>query len=165
MLVSLLATGIWLLSRRYDTNFWPGFIMLLLLIPLGLHAAVVLSGPARAPAEERRLVTVLFCDLVDFTARSDQADPEDVGAMLRPYHARQRAEIERRGGLAAIALSHPHYYSGMADWGARFDCPVEPWTSSSATPSWPCSAPPWPTRTTPSGPSAAPWACWPPSRS
>src|SRR5215216_610999 len=57
-----------------------------------------LTGPAPDPAEERRLVTVLFCDLVDFTARSDQADPEDVGAMLRPYHARQRAEIERRGG-------------------------------------------------------------------
>jgi glyoxylase-like metal-dependent hydrolase (beta-lactamase superfamily II) len=33
-------------------------------------------------------------------------------------------EIERRGGLKAIALSHPHYYSGMADWAARFDCPV-----------------------------------------
>jgi hypothetical protein len=32
--------------------------------------------------------------------------------------------IERRGGLAAIAISHPHYYSGMADWAARFDCPV-----------------------------------------
>ena len=57
-----------------------------------------LSGPARAPAEERRLVTVLFCDLVGFTARSDQADPEDVGALLRPYHARFRAEIERLGG-------------------------------------------------------------------
>jgi class 3 adenylate cyclase/tetratricopeptide (TPR) repeat protein len=57
-----------------------------------------LTGPAPPPAEERRLVTVLFCDLVDFTARSDQADPEDVGALLRPYHARQRAEIERRGG-------------------------------------------------------------------
>jgi class 3 adenylate cyclase/tetratricopeptide (TPR) repeat protein len=57
-----------------------------------------LTGPTPAPAEERRLVTVLFCDLVDFTARSDQADPEDVGALLRPYHARQRAEIERRGG-------------------------------------------------------------------
>ena len=57
-----------------------------------------LTGPAQAPTEERRLVTVLFCDLVDFTARSDQADPEDVGALLRPYHARQRAEIERRGG-------------------------------------------------------------------
>src|SRR5215211_2155263 len=57
-----------------------------------------LAGPARAPAEERRLVTVLFCDLVGFTARSDQADPEDVGALLRPYHARLRAEIERLGG-------------------------------------------------------------------
>ncbi|HEX3212005.1 MAG TPA: adenylate/guanylate cyclase domain-containing protein, partial [Actinomycetota bacterium] len=57
-----------------------------------------LAGPARAPAEERRLVTVLFCDLVGFTARSDQADPEDVGALLRPYHARFRAEIERLGG-------------------------------------------------------------------
>jgi class 3 adenylate cyclase/tetratricopeptide (TPR) repeat protein len=57
-----------------------------------------LAGPARAPAEERRLVSVLFCDLVGFTARSDQADPEDVGAMLRPYHTRLRAEIERRGG-------------------------------------------------------------------
>jgi hypothetical protein len=34
------------------------------------------------------------------------------------------AEVERRGGLAAIAVSHPHYYSGMADWAARFGCPV-----------------------------------------
>src|SRR5918996_3160322 len=57
-----------------------------------------LTGPARAPAEERRLVTVLFCDLVGFTARSDQADPEDVGNLLRPYHARLRAEVQRFGG-------------------------------------------------------------------
>jgi class 3 adenylate cyclase/tetratricopeptide (TPR) repeat protein len=57
-----------------------------------------LTAPAAAPAEERRLVTVLFCDLVGFTARSDQADPEDVGALLRPYHTRLRAEIERLGG-------------------------------------------------------------------
>ena len=57
-----------------------------------------LAAPARAPAEERRLVTVLFCDLVGFTARSDQADPEDVGALLRPYHTRLRTEIERLGG-------------------------------------------------------------------
>ena len=50
---------------------------------------------ARLPSgEERKLVTVLFCDLVGFTARSDQADPEDVGAMLRPYHVRLRAEMD-----------------------------------------------------------------------
>jgi hypothetical protein len=34
------------------------------------------------------------------------------------------AEIERRGGLAAIAISHPHYYSGMVEWAHRFACPV-----------------------------------------
>jgi class 3 adenylate cyclase/tetratricopeptide (TPR) repeat protein len=52
----------------------------------------------RDPRQERKVVTVLFCDLVGFTASSDLADPEDVGAMLRPFHARARAEIERLGG-------------------------------------------------------------------
>jgi len=50
------------------------------------------------PGEERRLVTVMFCDLADFTARSDGADPEDVKQMLRPFHARLQREIERYGG-------------------------------------------------------------------
>ena len=49
-------------------------------------------------AEERKTVTVVFCDLVGFTARSDHADPEDVKATLRPYHARLKREIERFGG-------------------------------------------------------------------
>ena len=44
------------------------------------------------------MVTVLFCDLAGFTARSDRADPGDVWALLRPYHARVRREIERFGG-------------------------------------------------------------------
>jgi class 3 adenylate cyclase/tetratricopeptide (TPR) repeat protein len=48
--------------------------------------------------EERKTVTVVFCDLVGFTARSDHADPEDVKATLRPYHARLKREIERFGG-------------------------------------------------------------------
>ena len=48
--------------------------------------------------EERKSVTVLFCDLVGFTAASDQADPEDVQARIRPYHSRLRAEIKRFGG-------------------------------------------------------------------
>ena len=54
-----------------------------------------------APAdvrEERKVVSVLFCDLVGFTARSDQLDPEDVRAVLRPYHERVRTELERHGG-------------------------------------------------------------------
>jgi glyoxylase-like metal-dependent hydrolase (beta-lactamase superfamily II) len=34
------------------------------------------------------------------------------------------AEVERRGGLRAIAISHPHYYTGMVEWAHRFDCPI-----------------------------------------
>jgi class 3 adenylate cyclase len=52
-----------------------------------------------APTEERKVVTVLFCDLAGFTARSDGADPEDVRARLRPYHVRLRRETERFGGM------------------------------------------------------------------
>jgi glyoxylase-like metal-dependent hydrolase (beta-lactamase superfamily II) len=33
-------------------------------------------------------------------------------------------EIEKRGGLAAVAISHPHYYTGMVDVARRFGCPV-----------------------------------------
>jgi hypothetical protein len=33
-------------------------------------------------------------------------------------------EVERRGGLAGIAISHPHYYSGMVEWAHRFGCPI-----------------------------------------
>jgi class 3 adenylate cyclase/tetratricopeptide (TPR) repeat protein len=54
--------------------------------------------PRPPEGEERKVVTVLFCDLVGFTSRSDRADPEDVGAMLRPFHRRLRGEIERVGG-------------------------------------------------------------------
>ena len=48
--------------------------------------------------EERKIVSVLFVDLVGFTDRSDRADPEDVRATLRPYHERVKADIERFGG-------------------------------------------------------------------
>ena len=43
-------------------------------------------------------MSVLFCDLVGFTATSEQQDPEDVRARIRPYHQRLREEIERYGG-------------------------------------------------------------------
>ena len=33
-------------------------------------------------------------------------------------------EVGVRGGLAAIAVSHPHYYSSLVEWAQRFDCPV-----------------------------------------
>jgi len=49
--------------------------------------------------EERRIVTVLFCDLAGFTARAEALDPEDVRAFLVPYYDVLTAEITRHGGL------------------------------------------------------------------
>jgi hypothetical protein len=34
------------------------------------------------------------------------------------------ARIDAMGGLRAIAISHPHYYSAMAAWARAFDAPV-----------------------------------------
>jgi class 3 adenylate cyclase len=48
--------------------------------------------------EERKVVTVLFADLVGFTARAESLDPEDVRAILTPYFARVRDELEAFGG-------------------------------------------------------------------
>ena len=55
-----------------------------------------MSGPT--PRRERKVVTVVFCDLVGFTAQAETMDPEDVDALLGPYHERLRDELERRGG-------------------------------------------------------------------
>ena len=43
-------------------------------------------------------MSVLFCDLVGFTAASEQADPEDVRARLRPYHEQVSAVLVGHGG-------------------------------------------------------------------
>src|SRR3954462_4368749 len=66
----------------------------------------------RETRKERKVVTCLFADLVGFTARAESLDPEDVEAILRPYHERLRSELERHGGTvekfigdAVMALS------------------------------------------------------------
>jgi class 3 adenylate cyclase len=48
--------------------------------------------------EERKVVTVLFADLVGFTPRAERLDPEDVRALLEPYWQHLRVELERFGG-------------------------------------------------------------------
>jgi class 3 adenylate cyclase/tetratricopeptide (TPR) repeat protein len=56
-------------------------------------------SPTGAPArEERKVVTILFTDLVGSTARAEALDPEDVRATLSTYYAQLRAELERHGG-------------------------------------------------------------------
>ena len=48
--------------------------------------------------EQRKVVTVLFCDLVGSTALGDSADPEVVRARMRRYFEDLRAILERHGG-------------------------------------------------------------------
>src|SRR5437870_2618285 len=55
------------------------------------------TAPKRS-GEERRVVTVLFADLVGFTSRAERLDPEDVRAILTPYYSRLREELEAFGG-------------------------------------------------------------------
>jgi len=62
------------------------------------HCGAALVEASGAAREERKVITVLFADLVGFTSRSEQLDPEDVRATLTPYFARLREELERRGG-------------------------------------------------------------------
>ena len=58
------------------------------------------SLEAEAPhREERRIVSIVFVDLVGFTSRSEQLDPEDVRAILTPYHGTVRDELESFGGV------------------------------------------------------------------
>ena len=62
-----------------------------------MECAAPLSKPTGI-AEERKVVTTLFCDLVAFTAMSEAADPEDVDRVLGEYFARATKVIESHGG-------------------------------------------------------------------
>ena len=53
---------------------------------------------AESPREERKVVSVVFVDLVGSTARAETSDPEDTRALLRIYHERARDELESFGG-------------------------------------------------------------------
>jgi class 3 adenylate cyclase len=58
-----------------------------------------LSEASAQPDEERRVISVIFVDLVGFTARAELLDPEDVRAILTPYHECVRHEIQSFGGV------------------------------------------------------------------
>src|SRR5437870_1777489 len=65
--------------------------------PRCAHCGAELATP-EAAREERKVVSVLFADLVGFTSKAERLDPEDVRATLSPYYARLRDELQRHGG-------------------------------------------------------------------
>jgi class 3 adenylate cyclase len=48
---------------------------------------------------ERKVITALFCDLVDSTAMAERVDPEDMDVLLRGYGAIARVQIRSNGGI------------------------------------------------------------------
>jgi class 3 adenylate cyclase/tetratricopeptide (TPR) repeat protein len=68
-----------------------------------LSAAARFCASCGAPVstrfgDERKVVTVLFADLVASTATGSEQDPEEFGAAIRPQLARMREALERNGG-------------------------------------------------------------------
>ena len=70
------------------------------------HRAAGRHRPARARSSRRRRATCC-------------------GTASRSWTTRPCERVRELGGLAAIAISHPHFYSSMTTWSAAFgDCPV-----------------------------------------
>src|SRR6476469_6491663 len=53
---------------------------------------------AAAPREVRKVVTVVFCDLVGSTALGSSTDPETLRTRMRSYYDEMRVILERHGG-------------------------------------------------------------------
>ena len=81
----------------------------------GTQTAAAAPAPENgATSPERRLVSVLFVDLVGFTTLSEHRDPEEVRALLSSYFERCHSVIERFGGTVEKFIGD----AVMAVWGA-----------------------------------------------
>ena len=81
---------------------------------LGTEAFAAAPTPVAAPVAERRLVSVLFADLVGFTTLSESRDPEEVRELLSQYFDTSRQLIARYGGTVEKFIGD----AVMAVWGA-----------------------------------------------
>ncbi len=82
------------------------------------RAATSTSPPGRedalpAPSAQRRLVSVLFADLVGFTAASEHRDAEETRELLTRYFDSARKVVERYGGTVEKFIGD----AVMAVWG------------------------------------------------
>jgi len=83
------------------------------LTPVQPRAAVTGAGTAGAPVAERRVCSVLFCDLFGFTPLSEARDPEAVRELLSQYFTVARTVIGRYGGVVEKFIGD----AVMAVWG------------------------------------------------
>src|SRR2546423_2800590 len=100
-----------------------------------------LAAVAEVGREERKVVTVLFADLVGFTSRAERLDPEDVRRLLAPYWARLREELERYGGTvekfigdAVMAVfGAPRAHEDDAERAVRAALAIRDWAAAEAS--------------------------------
>ena len=134
VVVNLFFVVVWLLSPDPPTvqglppgvqdQFWPAWTMLILVVPLGLHASIVLATrPSRRPAApaghpqpgdaqappapapggppdqtERALATVLFADIVGSTQRAQELGDRRWGELLDAHDRLARELVDRFEG-------------------------------------------------------------------
>ena len=72
------------------------------------------AGRSAEPVAERRVCSVLFCDVVGFTPMSESRDPEAVRELLTRYFTMARTVIGRYGGVVEKFIGD----AVMAVWGA-----------------------------------------------
>src|SRR5215472_16494631 len=91
-----------------------------------LFAAASPITPVAASAE-RRLLTVMFCDLVGSTALSTRLDPEDMREIIGAYHRCCAEQIAKAGGFVAKYMGdgvlayfgYPEAHEDDAERGVR----------------------------------------------
>ena len=81
--------------------------------PLDPNAVATREAPAPGAGIERRLVSVLFADLVGHTALAEQRDVEDVRELLSRYFGLAQTLVERYGGEIEKFIGD----AVMAVWG------------------------------------------------
>ena len=82
--------------------------------PVGETPLGAAPSGVEAPVAERRLVSVLFADLVGFTTLSESRDAEEVRELLSRYFETCRTLIARYGGTVEKFIGD----AVMAVWGA-----------------------------------------------
>src|SRR5258705_9064755 len=84
-------------------------------------------GPVAALRDVRKVVTVLFADVIGSTVLGEQLDPETMRTIMGRYFAMMRAVIERHGGTVEKFIGD----AVMAVFGIPTLGPV-------SVSSWPC---------------------------
>ena len=101
-------------------------------MPIGTFSTTTVALPMaiRPPStgSARRVISVLFADLVGFTTLSEHLDPEDVATIQNDYFERARAAVEAAGGVvekfigdavvAAFGVTHAGEDGGLRAVGA-----------------------------------------------